>query len=132
MDDTLITTALISPKESNDRCCRSDLEVQLKKREGTLACLATANPQATTISRFFPKPKQTPSTQASSSATAISILCEGVNAQKLAKEVRDASQGRASLHLCILIHPIARRCHRNLMPIREDGGSCRAIEQFVL
>ena len=51
--------------------------------------------------------------------------------KKIGKKVRDASQGRASLHLCILIHPIARRRNRNLMSIREDGSPCRAIEQFV-
>jgi hypothetical protein len=34
MDDTLITTAVINPEISNDRCFRfrKDLEVQLKKR----------------------------------------------------------------------------------------------------
>lgn len=32
MDDTLITTAVIKPEISNDRCFRKDLEVQLKKR----------------------------------------------------------------------------------------------------
>jgi hypothetical protein len=64
MNDTLITAAVISGEVSKDRCFRNNLEIQLKRKE-KLPCLATANPQAT---------KQITSTQASSSATAISVL----------------------------------------------------------
>jgi len=58
MNDTLITAAVISGEVSKDRCFRNNLEIQLKKRKETLPCLATANPQATTISRFFPEPNR--------------------------------------------------------------------------
>jgi hypothetical protein len=98
----------------------SDMILKFSSRKETLACLATANPQAKhhTVSRFLLK--QTTSTQASSSATAISALSEGMDAQKNGKKVLDASQGKHFYIFVILT--IARRRNRNLMPIRDDGG----------